>query len=401
MKKILLALLCAPLSITGIYAQTPLTLTNAGYTSTFAGTTDTLLGTATTPVYPSFTPTVNATWDMTGAVSNTVVSYGYNVNALTTPFASAQFADSTVTNFSTYSYIDNEERAFTAAGYVAYGRHINRQAIHLTGGTFGPTDSLIFNLQNMVYYSAPWTLISFPATYHTTWTSTFSDSFNFALDVAIASYSNTPGTIKESVTEIDSVVGWGQMRVKKLDGTAGGYMHVLQVRKRLVRIDSFFINGAPAAGPILTGLGLSQGARTTAYSEAFYRPDDARPLASVTFTDSTFSTPNGASTLAQKFNSDLTAGVNTIADGKTINIYPNPITNNTISIDMPDAQNGNWTYELINIAGERAASGSLPISNNQTYTQITLPDSITPGIYYLSLKNNVREIAVRPLDIVK
>jgi len=399
MKKLLLALSCTLLSAQSLYAQ--ISLSSSSFTGTFAGTTDTLLNSSSSSTYPVLTPAASATWDMTTAVATSPVAYGYNVSPYTTAFASAQFADSELNSLSTYQYIANYERAFTSGGYMEYGEHINRQAIHLTGGSpIGPDDSIIFNAQNIVY-SSPWTLLSFPATYNTHWSCSFNDSITFALDIAVLSYVNTPGTVKTWTTETDTVMGWGQMRVKETSGTAGGYMHVLQVRKRNVTIDSFYVNGGAATTVLLGALGLTQGQRTGTYYVDFYRPGEARPLATVTYTDSTFSTPKSATTLAENFNTDLTAGVTTLGNGRTINIYPNPATGHTIMIDMPGSQNGNWAYELFNIAGGQVASGALPISSNQSQAQIDLPGSLTPGIYYLRLKNNGEDIATRALEIVK
>ncbi len=398
MKRILLALTTALLTAQGINAQ--ITLSNSSYTTTFAGTVDTFLSSGTGVTYPSSAQATNATWDFTTAVLTTPVSYNYNVSPYLPGFPLAQFADSELFGVSTYAYIGNQERAFTTAGYVGYGNHVKRQAIHLTGGVFTATDSLIFNGQDMMF-SSPWNYISFPATYNSHWSSSFTDSFTFALDVAALSYSNTPGSIRESLTETDTVIGWGKLRVKKVDGTASNYMHVLQVKKKTVTTDSFFINGAQPSATVLTAFGVTQGQKKTTYFINYYRPDECKAIASVTFTDSTYSTPASASTLAENYNTDLATGVHNVTTDNVINIYPNPVKSNLVNISVPGAQDGNWSYELVDITGAKVQSGNLDFTSNHTNTQLALEKDITPGIYYISIRNNGELVAARALDIVK
>ncbi len=220
MKKILISLTTALLTAPAINAQ--ITLNSSSFTSTFAGTTDTLLNSGAGVTYPALAPAASANWDMNSAVLATPVAYGYNVAPYTAAFSSAQFADSVSLTFTTYSYIANIEKGFTTTGYEQYGQHINRQAILLTTGA---TDSLIFNAQNMVY-STPYMLLGFPATYNAHWSSSFSDSLTFLLDVTLASFHNTPAALKSSVTETDTVVGWGEMKVKETSGSSSKYQLV-------------------------------------------------------------------------------------------------------------------------------------------------------------------------------
>ncbi len=398
MKKTLLALTTALLTALSVNAQ--ITLNSSSYTTTFAGTVDTFLSSGSGTTYPSSAPATNATWDFSTAVLTTPVSYGYNVNPDVAAYSSATFADSELFGLSTYTYIGNQERAFTSTGYLGYGDHVNRQAIHLTGGVFVASDSLIFNAQDLKF-STPWTYISFPATYNSHWSSSFTDSFTFALDVAALTYHNTPGTIKESFTETDTVIGWGQLRVKEISGSPSLYMHVLQVRKKSVTIDSFFINGAIPTSTVLGAFGVTEGQRSASYYINYYRPNEAKPLATVNFTDSTYSTPSSASTLAENYLTDLTTSIGNVSADNIISIYPNPVTNKSVTLSVPGAQDGRWSYELSDINGAKVQTGSLSLSSSNSTTQLTLSETLIPGIYYISLKNNGELVAIRGLDIVK
>jgi hypothetical protein len=398
MKKTLLTLTTALFTAQGINAQ--ITLNSSSFTSTFAGTTDTLLTSGSGVSYPSLLASAGANWDMSTAVLATPVTYGYNVAALTSAFPSAQFADSVSLSFTTYSYIANIEKGFVTAGYQQFGEHINRQAFHpaITGGS--TSDSIVFNAQNMVY-SSPYTLVGFPATYNSHWSSSFSDSLTFSLTVSVAGYNHTPATLKAAVTETDTVVGWGEMKVKEVSGSPSKYMLVLQIRKRNVAIDSFFINGAVPAALVLTTLGITEGQRAGTYTEEFYRPNECRPLAAITFTDSTFTTPASARTLAENYGTDLSTGIKTITGNSSIIVYPNPVTTGAFTINVPDAQDGNWSYELFNNSGAEITNGNLAFAGGQTSAQVSVSEKMAAGNYYIVVKNNGNMIAVKTLTIIE
>jgi len=397
MKKMLLAVSAAILVSHGMYAQ--ITLSSSSYSSSFAGTTDTFLSSGTGVTYPSLVPATSMSWNMTSAVLTTPVGYDYSVAPDASVFTSAQFADSVVNSFATYDYIATFQRGITSGGFYEYGEHVNRQAIHITA-TGGPTDSMIFVAQDVIY-SSPETIIKFPATYGSNWSSTYHLSFNFLLDVALLSYSNEPGSVKEYVSETDSVVGWGQMRVRTVSGGSSPYQLVLQVRRRIMQTDSFYVGGSLASSTLLSAFGVTQGQVTGQYEDAFYRPNEVYPLAAVGYRSDTFNTISGASTLAEGYGSDLSLGVNTIKNNNEASVYPNPVSNGTVNISVPNAQDGNWSYNIFNAAGNNVTNGSLNLSSNQTTTNISLGDALAPGVYYISISNNGAAIAVRPLEILK
>ncbi len=81
-----------------------------------------------------------------------------------------------------------------------------------------PATAYCFNLQNVMHSSAR-TLLKLPATYHSTWSSQFTDSISYTLNITEWSYVNVPCYTRQYITVQDSVVGWGAMRVKLLNGT--------------------------------------------------------------------------------------------------------------------------------------------------------------------------------------
>jgi hypothetical protein len=76
-----------------------------------------------------------------------------------------------------------------------------------------------------------------------------------------------------------------------------------------------------------------------------------------------------------------------------INAYPNPIINNTINIDLPTNQAGNWTYNLIDIYGRSIANGTINTINGE----INLPTTMAKGNYVLTIKNEGITVSVNKL----
>ncbi len=364
-----------------------ITLTSGSYPATLTGT-DSLKVTTAASAFPSFAAAANGMWDLTDVTDSTPVLYVYRV-----PTTTYQFADSNFYSLSTYSYQGNVQSSNVASGLLEYGVNVQQMGYSLAAVTFGPTDSLIIPAQDTIY-SSPRTKIGFPATYHSSWSSNYHFNFHFIISVALVPLSHAPGVVSSYVTEQDSVIGWGQMRVKTLAGTASSWFNVLQVQTKTSTVDSFFVNGAPASATVLGGLGVTQGQVTTTYEQNYYRPEEVTAFANVQFTDSTYSTPTKATTHTQR---TIDLGVAEASAVATVGIYPNPVSGGEVTVTLP-AIGGTWSYELMDVSGKVLAANALSVTGNQAH--VVLP-SVASGTCYVRLNNNGKEIAVKAITIAK
>ena len=367
------------------YAQ--ITLDASTYPASVTGT-DSLMATTVSSTFPSFAPTVDGIWDMSTVTDSATILYAYRV-----PTNTYQFADSNFYNFSTFTYQGNIQSSIVGAGILEYGLNVQSGGSSLFSITFGPTDSIIIPTQDTLY-SSPRTKIAFPAMYHSSWSSAYSYDLKYEVSISPI-YDHTPGIVRRYVTEKDSVTGWGKMRVKDITGGPSSWFNVLQVQTTITGTDSFFLNGAVAPGTLLSDLGLVQGQTDTTYEQNYYRKEEVTPFANVKFTNGTFTTPVKATTHVQRLDN---VGVEDITGNSGLRIYPNPVTGNHITIELP-AINGSWTYELTDICGGRITAG--PIETNSTPAQISLPSSLSPGVYYMKLYNGGKQACVKPIDVVK
>ncbi|MEO6405041.1 MAG: hypothetical protein ABIY51_11360 [Ferruginibacter sp.] len=66
-----------------------------------------------------------------------------------------------------------------------------------------------------------------------------------------------------------------------------------------------------------------------------------------------------------------------------VNIYPNPVSNKTMNIQLTNLRAGNYTLQLINNAGIVTNVKSLGTSGSNVRISIQLPADLTPGLYQL------------------
>lgn len=244
----ILSLLLAPVSL-----NAQITLDSSSFAGTFIGTIDTFLIGVDASRFPSTTlPAFDARWNFANAVSDTPQAWWEHNAADSFDFPAAKFSEYPTPYwefaggmFGTQTVQQYSQRSFTASGYLKYGAQSFRQAYPIDGyfgssGIFPPSDSIIYSNQNIVY-SSPRTIIKFPATLGSSWTSAYSDSLSFALDVAAWGYHNKPGLVKQFNKVKDSVIGWGYVKVKAALGAGtSGYVNVLQTRTRYEETDSVY-----------------------------------------------------------------------------------------------------------------------------------------------------------------
>lgn len=344
---------------------------------------------------PSIAPATNASWDFgTTALQATPFTYQYRTK--TPGFSTASFADSNTYNLSVSAGIGFKvwrNIAQGSSGVTVVGEEVlTRQAKSLSPITGNSLDSFIIPTQ-VIAFSTPLPIIKFPATMSSAWAATTPRTVNFNITATAFGLNNAPGQVKEIRSHLDSVVGWGRMKVPVIGKSkSSSYIPVLQVRHRDVAIDSFYLNGSLAPAAVVSALGLTQGQRTVTSSTYFYRAAAFRPLLEGLHLDSNFSTSLSRVYLhAVDLPEDVS--VPSLSSG-TVRIYPNPLTKGPLHVEMANVKEG-WSYALMNVAGQQVANGDL----SANLSTIALPEHLNSGIYYLQLEHASGESLIMPLEI--
>ena len=251
-------------------------------------------------------------------------------------------------------------------------------------------------------------------TYQTKWASNFSYVENFIVKGPTFKGSSTVNAGDTflakryvRVTKRDTVVGWGRMRVKDLGGNIQPYDSVLQLKTVTTQTDSFVLNqfsdsATNATRRALfraylnsTGMDTLMNKHYTTFK--YHRKGHLHPFVTVWM--------NGTDTIVNRIevqtNEPWPAAVGNIelADNN-MNVYPNPVSNGLLNIEMSDATDGKWNAELVNNIGQVVTSQPLQLGKLNKRAQVTVPSVIMPGIYYLRVSKNGQPVAIKPVSVM-
>jgi hypothetical protein len=318
------------------------------------------------------------------------------------------YADSLDDAIGTYTFKNNVLAEMAPSGLWHHGQHINAKSFSIPGGTPG-VDSLYIFDQNDMYYATGFTQtleprlhLKFPLKMDSTWNNNYFYEVKASVNYAPMGYVNDTLSRKRIIVDGYSVIGYGNMRVRS--HTGGGawsdYFNVLQVRCAFVQTtDSFFLNGVALTPAELSLFGLTQGVQTLKYSDQFYRAGEVIPFVDVHYTDASRNVVQNAGAersiiAAQNLNP---SSVGNVVRNNNFAIYPNPVKGGSqLAIDVQDATaNGNWTYNITNVAGQQIATGSLNFNGGKA--NISVPKA-PRGIYYIQASNGDQKI-VKAMDI--
>lgn len=390
MKSLLTSLCLLALSSTA-FGQSAYVFTYANGPKNPVGT-DIVYGTV-----PSSVPTIpdaqNHLWDLSVVQIGT---YQYNsvfYNLTGFPEANAKFGNKGYVDVAPgISYESDIAFGIDTSGIKIYGERLTRQAFSLFAQTGNTSDSIIIEAQDVVY-SAPQVQLPYPATIGTKWNATSNSTVNLTIKIpSIPLFANTPAQRKTITTSTSEVVGWGLMKIKRLDGKPSGVRAVLQVKTTLSLKDSLYIGGLPADPTLLASLGVTQGQTNTVYQKNFFREYEMLPLVNVTYSNATYTTIEDVSFHSQRL--PFPDNVSEVPNDISLKIlYPNP-NNGEFTIDIANVTDEKWSYTITDISGKVVASDVLNINSKNTKAKVNLSGVLTPGNYILGLQKNGEDIRI-------
>jgi hypothetical protein len=351
-------------------ADAQITLGNTEFAASPLGA-DTMRYLAAHSPVPSFAPAINGIWDFSVSIDSPLNQLNFRV-----PTSGYQFADSLQMLLAVYPYSAKFVKNTLTSGIYEYGCEIQRSAYTLGPITANVYDSLTINAQNILY-SSPKNQLCFPATYGTTWQSSYYSDMALNIKLQAYSWNNFPAIIRSYLTEYDTVVGWGQMRVNNNSGLPSSYFNVLQVNSVSFKTDSFFLNGAVAPSTFPLILHSYQGKKDTSYRQKFYRTGEEIPFAEATFSDGSYTEPTEVLIHQQH----LINAVKLIAADKKFNVFPNPTSRPIFNIKIPEDR-AIWVYKIFTMSGQLIQEGNLQGGiNPQQLFEHPQSGSVMVGVY--------------------
>lgn len=314
-----------------------------------------------------FVPSIgnNQNWDYSTLSGGSSIYYRYSLPISDTNYSSAtamivynpSMGNLTLQNSREYYKQD-------ANGFYSLGFRTDSNYYDLS--SMGGSGSYLYFPVSYVKYNN-YKELSFPFTMNDQWFVNENAVIPYRLNLTNFGIFNQQGEIREFIKDTFQVVGYGTL---KYPGSVNSY-NALLVNRSFSRIDSIYLNGAPANPLLLQQFGVSQGQETKYTYQYIYIENMGVPVISYFYdtndTILTYVTMHPQSTSISS-SSSLTA----------LFIYPNPATN-TIQFSE------NIALEIYDING-KLLYNSADIKANQPIDISSFPK----GIYYYKafLSNN-------------
>jgi hypothetical protein len=338
----------------------------------------------------------NKVWDFSTVIYENTTYYNEQVVATNANFPGATYHAGRRYTLGTNSFQFDTHRwsGITPVGFERIGESIDRQAIPLVGVLPGAlaTDSLVIKQQE-VPYSTSYPLIKFPATYNSSWSATF--DFEVEMELTYSTYNHAPFKYKLTTEYAFRCPGWGKaFMVQKNDPTVYGEDKVLLVRIEGKTTDSFYLNGAPASISLLTTMGLQQNKTANSYWDELFRDMEVNALVLYIYGSNAFVNPSSAE--IHQLRVPFPDNIKSISADGRMALYPNPVkAGGQLQIKLANATAGQYQYSLSSISGMTTAGGTTTAKGNEPL-QLTLPQSLSNGIYWLTLRHNGEVIGTAP-----
>ena len=220
-------------------------------------------------------------------------------------------------------------------------------------------------------------------TMNTAWSSTNRIATNFLLKVGLFGLNNAPGQNIRIVTNTDSIIGWGTLKLKNPSGGAALSFNVLMNRTATFAVDSFYLGGAPAPSALLGAFGLTQGQRDTSIGYTF---TGTGFKASQLYIDLN----NSETRINNLFRAVLPSlGLNTklssLADMEVAaSVFPNPTTEG-VTFEFDKKSEGTWRVFVYNEAGQIFRNDNVNAPIGKVQHTVKFENGSPNGVYFYQI----------------
>ena len=345
---------------------------------------------------PAPVPQKNGTWDYGQIEGEDTLVLGYYKETL--PVFTDEGVDVYQSGFKaltqTLGYNVFYEIDFNDTAVLDKMMYIENQAYGLGAMTGNNKDSLIIPLQGW-QWGSPRKIIQFPFTDNSSWQSVSYRKTNFNLTVTAAALNKAPGFQSYYLVRLDTIVGYGKMRLHTPNGPSK-YYDVLVDQSSQFAIDSFFLFGQPAPAVLLNAFGIAQGQVTGVDNRyIFYRKGSYVPLAGVNYAADTFTTPT-----IFFYNTDdlLLSDENVNQQAFTTVLFPNPLKGTQLKMMVKGLDVSQNTYTITDFLGRIVQSGK--VQANGELLSFDLSANLTSGQYIVSILDGLNQAIITESFIV-
>lgn len=167
------------------------------------------------------------------------------------------------------SYTKERHLFINSEGWRVEGLITHYTYNDISAFTGSPGDNVTFPADTFLY-TTPGYILTFPTEYNHNTTDTMLTLTLFNLTQAAFGYSNAPCLQKQYMITNDLISGNGTMKIPSTN-IPNNPVEAIQVKRHIILIDSFFVQGQPADPALLAAFGLTQGQTFHSYDYYFYR----------------------------------------------------------------------------------------------------------------------------------
>lgn len=283
------------------------------------------------------------------------------------------------------TYERYDSTGYSARGYAHVGADLPLASI--TGNT-PDTLSIQYSISN---YASPIYFIKFPCNYGDSMVNMAKSYHQHIANVAAFGLVDYEVNQEKTYISEYNVHGWGELVLYNENTMMNDTFEALLRQRVTTEIDSFFdATGNQVSGTLLSAFGFSQGGSYTVNRNSFF----VRGLNGYALT---VNTQNGIVINAslnkgifetQTVATDVATKPNHIAHA----IYPNPVQNHQFQIEFEKTSNKDWTFEMVNVLGQRVHQEMFSEGETTIQKTIRLDQSLQKGTYFYAVRDEYGQV---------
>lgn len=372
-----------------VTAQISITRSNFALSDTLADSATSKRLTISGITSPTFG--TNQTWDYTNLRDSTpdLFYLGY----ITRPAANNRPAAHAIANLeqqymSAVSNFVIPTRLYSLlneSGYYDLGTSTSSVSFKLQSLTGSVADSILFPAAVSIFSNVS-PRYRFPMRHGNVWKSDFTHTTNFFLTIAAYNLNSVLGQRVHHVTQRDTVVGWGTLRLRNPSTGSPINFNALLVANRRISTDSFFLGGVPAPTALLTAFGLRQGQRDTSASLYFCGIGFKAPFLTLVQNAMQTRITNAFRAILPNLNLVTSLKDPMLSASIPSKIYPNPV-KEIATLEFEKSSELDWNIMLYDAMGRTIGLHRISAPMGLTKFSLPLGKEISSGTYFYILSN--------------
>lgn len=277
-----------------------------------------------------------------------------------------------------------------ANGWEEYSYDKSQEVSYPLAGLSGGANDILTIPAQTIAYSAPRTIIRYPATYGSAWSSKVRYVANTNLTIEAYGLNKAPLSLVKNLSSVDSVVAWGKANIPLKGNKMSKAYEVLIVKRMSIRQDSFYLGGQPAPVPLMTAFGITQGSRDTTYRYIAFHLGSPNYLFAFNYRSDASMTLQPRLGVTDVAEEALPSALTEEGNTQQPSLSPNPA-NEEITLHIQKNNDALWYMEIYSTIGTLVESRNISAGYGETKLGLSVAH-LTAGSYSYVLRDEQKRI---------